>query len=110
MICGNLSAHKAPVVQKRLLARPRVRLRFTPACSSWASQAERWFAGLQRRCPGRGVFCSLDDLTTALEERTGPWDATARPSCRRRGLARAAVSVPRQCRFSGLASLQERGS
>ena len=79
MICGNLSAHKAPAVQKRLLAHPRVRLHFTPACSSWISQAGRWLAGLQRRCPDRGVFCSLDDLTTALENWIKIWNANARP-------------------------------
>ena len=31
VICDNLSAHKAPVVHKWLLAHPRVRLHFTPA-------------------------------------------------------------------------------
>ena len=68
VICDNLSAHKAPVVQKQLLAHPRVQLHFTPTYSSWISQVERWFAELQRRCLDRGVFCSLDELTTALED------------------------------------------
>jgi transposase len=79
VICGNLSAHKAPVVQKQLLAHPRVQLHFTPACSSWISQVERWFAELQRRCLDRGVLCSPDELTTALEEWIELWNATARP-------------------------------
>jgi len=79
VIRGNLSAHKAPAVHKRLLAHPRVRLHFTPACSSWTSQAGRWSAGRQRRCPDRGVFCSLDELTTAPEERIELRNATARP-------------------------------
>ena len=46
VICDNLSAHKAPVVQKWLLAHPRVHLHFTPTYSSWISQVERWFAEL----------------------------------------------------------------
>jgi transposase len=79
VICDNLSAHKAPVVQKQLLAHPRVQLHFTPTCSSWISQVERWFAELQRRCLDRGVFCSLDELTTALEEWIELWNAAARP-------------------------------
>jgi transposase len=79
VICDNLSAHKAPVVQKQLLAHPRVQLHFTPTYSSWISQVERWFAELQRRCLDRGVFCSLDELTTALEEWIELWNATARP-------------------------------
>jgi len=68
VICDNLSAHKAPAVRKWLLAHPRVQLHFTPTYSSWISQVERWFAELQRRCLDRGVFCSLDELTTALED------------------------------------------
>jgi len=34
VICDNLSAHKAPVVHKWLLAHPRVQLHFTPTYSS----------------------------------------------------------------------------
>src|SRR6201987_5352354 len=79
VICDNFSAHKAPAVQKWLLAHPRVRLHFTPTYSSRISQAGRWFAELQRRCLDRGVFCSLDELTTALENWIKTWNATARP-------------------------------
>jgi transposase len=79
VICDNLSAHKAPAVHKWLLAHPRVQLHFTPTYSSWISQVERWFAELQRRCLDRGVFCSLDDLTTALEDWIKIWNASARP-------------------------------
>ena len=79
VICDNLSAHKAPAVHKWLLAHPRVQLHFTPTYSSWISQVERWFAELQRRCLDRGVFCSLDELTTALEDWIKLWNASARP-------------------------------
>jgi transposase len=79
VICDNLAAHKAPAVHKRLPAHPRVRPHFTPTYSSWISQVERWLAELQRRCPDRGVFCSLDDLTTALEDWIQFWNANARP-------------------------------
>jgi hypothetical protein len=58
VICDNLSAHKAPAVRKWRLAHR----------SSWISQVERSFVELQRRCVDRGVFCSLDELTTALED------------------------------------------
>jgi hypothetical protein len=60
-------------------AHPRVQLHFTPAHSSWISQVERWFAELQRRSLDRGVFCSLDELTNALENWIQIWNATARP-------------------------------
>lgn len=67
VICDNLSTHNAPVVHACLLAHPRFELHFTPTYSPWINQVERWFAELQRRCLERGVFCSIDELTTALE-------------------------------------------
>jgi len=79
VICDNLSAHKTPVIHRWLLARPRFVLHFTPTCSSWINQAGRWFAELQRRCLERGVFCSLDELTTALEDWISLWNESARP-------------------------------
>src|SRR5881227_116287 len=79
VICDNLSAHKAPAVQRWLLAHPRFVLHFTPTYASWINQVERWLAELQRRCLERGVFCSLHDLTTALEEWIKLWNESARP-------------------------------
>ena len=79
VVCDNLSAHKALVVQRWLLAHPRFVLHFTPTYSSWINQVERWFAELQRRCLERGVFCSLDELTTALEEWIKLWNESAQP-------------------------------
>ncbi len=96
VICDNLSAHKAPVVHQWLLAHPRVQLHFTPTCSSWISQVERWFAELQRRCLDRGVFCSLDELTTALEDWIKTWNATARPF---RWTKTADQIIDRICRY-----------
>src|SRR5213596_2698102 len=79
VICDNLSAHKAPAVHRWLLAHPRFVLHFTPAYSSWINQVERWFAEIQRRCLDRGVFCSLEELTSALEEWIKLWNESARP-------------------------------
>ncbi|MFJ8701385.1 IS630 family transposase [Streptomyces ardesiacus] len=79
VICDNLSAHKAPVVHEWLLAHPRFELHFTPTYSSWINQVERWFAELERRCLERGVFCSLDELKTALEDWIKNWNEQARP-------------------------------
>jgi transposase len=79
VICDNLCTHKAPVVHRWLLAHPRFVLHFTPAYSSWINQVERWLAELQRRCLERGVFCSLHELTTALEEWIKLWNQSAQP-------------------------------
>jgi transposase len=79
VICDNLSTRKAPVVHRWLLAHPRFVLHFTPTYSSWINQVERWLAELQRRCLERGVFCSLHDLTTTLEEWIKLWNESAQP-------------------------------
>lgn len=79
VICDNLSAHKAPVIHRWLLAHPRFTLHFTPTYSSWTNQVERWFAELQRRCLERGIFCSLDELTTTLQNWIKTWNTHARP-------------------------------
>jgi transposase len=79
VICDNLSAHKAPAVHRWLLAHPRFVLHFTPTCASWINQAERWFAELQRRCLERGAFCSLEELTTALQDWIKLWNEASRP-------------------------------
>src|SRR5882724_4024562 len=82
VICDNLSAHKAPAVHRWLLAHPRFVLHFTPTYSSWINQVERWLAELQRRCLERGVFCSLEELMTALEEWTKTADQIIDRICR----------------------------
>jgi transposase len=66
-------------VRKWLLAHPRFVLHFTPTYSSWINQVERWFAEIQRRCLDRGVFCSLEELTTALQQWIKLWNDSARP-------------------------------
>ena len=79
VICDNLSAHEAQVIHRWLLARPRFVLHFTPTYASWLNQAGRWFAELQRRCLERGVFCSLEELTTALQEWIRLWNEAPWP-------------------------------
>ena len=51
---------------------------------------------LQRRCLDRGVFCSLDELTTALEDWIKTWNATARPF---RWTKTADQIIDRICRY-----------
>jgi transposase len=96
VICDNLSTHKAPAVHRWLLAHPRFVLHFTPAYSSWINQVERWLAELQRRCLERGAFCSLDQLTSALEEWIKLWNESARPF---RWTKTADQIIDRICRY-----------
>jgi transposase len=78
VICDNLPTHKLGG-HRWLLAHPRFVLHFTPTYSSWINQVVRWLAELQRRCLERGVFCSLDELTSALEEWIKLWNEEAQP-------------------------------
>jgi transposase len=96
VICDNLSTHKAPVIQRWLLAHPRFTLHFTPTYSSWINQVERWLAELQRRCLERGVFCSLEDLTTTLEQWIKLWNESARPF---KWTKTADQNIDRICRY-----------
>lgn len=96
VICDNLSTHKAPVVHRWLVEHPRVQLHFTPTYSSWINQVERWFAELERRCLERGVFCSLDELKTALEEWIKNWNDSAHPF---RWTKTADQIIERICRY-----------
>src|SRR6266851_2623660 len=70
---------KTPAVKRWLLEHPRFQLHFTPTYSSWLNQVERWFAELQRRRLDRGVFCSIDELTSALEQWIKFWNDNAKP-------------------------------
>jgi len=42
VICDSLSAHKAPVVHRWLLAHPPRPAALHPTYASWISQVERW--------------------------------------------------------------------
>jgi transposase len=79
VICDNLSAHKAPVIQRWLLAHSRVRLHFIPTYSSWLNEVERWFAELQRKQLDRGVYCSVEQLCQALEQWITLWNQDPHP-------------------------------
>ena len=68
LICDNYATHKHPNVTAWLAKHPRVHLHFTPTSSSWLNLVERWFRELTDKALRRGVFHSVPDLTTKIEE------------------------------------------
>jgi transposase len=68
MICDNYGTHKHPNVKKWLAKHPRFHLHFTPTSSSWLNLVERWFRDLTDKAIRRGVFHSVNDLITAIED------------------------------------------
>jgi len=64
LILDNSSIHKAALIHRWLVKRPRFHMHFTPTSASWLNLVECWFSILQRRELTRGVHRS----TYALEQ------------------------------------------
>jgi transposase len=67
MILDNYGTHKHANVKKRLAKHPRFHLHFTPTSSSWLNLVERWFRDLTDKAIRRGVFHSVDELISDIE-------------------------------------------
>ncbi len=51
-----------------LAKHPRFHLHFIPTSSSWLNLVERWFREITDKAIRRGVFHSVPDLITAIED------------------------------------------
>jgi transposase len=68
LIVDNYATHKHPNVTAWLAKHPRFHLHFTPTSSSWLNLVERWFREITDKAIRRGVFASVPDLITAIED------------------------------------------
>jgi len=68
LILDNYQTHKHPNVDAWLAKHPRFHLHFTPTSSSWLNLVERWFRELTDKAIRRGVFHSVPDLITAINQ------------------------------------------
>ena len=66
VVLDNLSAHKAPAVQRWLVRHPRFQFHFTPTYSSWLNLVERFFGLLTEEALKRGSHTSIPQLRTAI--------------------------------------------
>src|SRR5205823_3323803 len=66
VVLDNLSAHKAPPVQRWLLRHPRVQFHFTPTYASWLNLVERFFGLLTEKALKRGSHTSIAQLRAAI--------------------------------------------
>jgi transposase len=62
----NLSAHRAPPVQRWLVRHPRVHFHFTPTYASWLNLVERFFGLLTEKALKRGSHTSIAQLRAAI--------------------------------------------
>jgi len=68
LICDNYATHKHAAVRDWLDKHPRFHLHFTPTSCSWLNLVERWFRELTDKALRRGVFHSVPDLITKIED------------------------------------------
>ena len=79
VICDNYGTHTHDEVRKWLAKHPRFHFHFTPTSSSWLNLVERWFRELTDKAIRRGVFQSVPDLITAIEEYMRAHNANPKP-------------------------------
>ena len=68
LIADNYATHKHPKVQEWLAKHPRITMHFTPTSASWLNMVERFFRDISERRLRRGVFTSVNELITAIDE------------------------------------------
>ena len=68
LIADNYATHKHPAVQHWLAKHPRFNMHFTPTSASWLNMVERFFRDLTTERLRRGVFTSVPELVTAIDE------------------------------------------
>jgi transposase len=68
LIVDNYATHKHSVVQAWLTKHPRFNMHFTPTSASWLNMVERFFRDISENRLRRGVFTSVPELVTAIDE------------------------------------------
>lgn len=68
LIADNYATHKHPAVQEWLAKHPRFNMHFTPTSASWLNMVERFFRDISENRLRRGVFTSVPELVTAIDE------------------------------------------
>jgi hypothetical protein len=68
VIADNYATHKHPKVKHWLARRPRFHVHFTPTSASWLNMVERFFRDLTENQLRRGVFQSVQDLISTIQE------------------------------------------
>jgi transposase len=79
LVMDNYGTHKHPKVQNWLKRHPRFIPHFIPTSSSWLNLVERWFGELAGKRLRRGVFVSVNDLITAIDEFLAAWNEDPKP-------------------------------
>ena len=68
LIADNYATHKHPKVQAWLGKHPRFTMYYTPTSASWLNRVERFFRDITTERIRRGVFTSVPELITAIDD------------------------------------------
>jgi len=79
LIADNYATHKHPKVKAWLKRHPRFHMHFTPTSASWLNQVERFFGRITAQRIRRGVFKSVAELETAIQEYLDHHNADPKP-------------------------------
>jgi transposase len=79
LIADNYATHKHPKVQEWLAKHPRVTMHFTPTSASWLNMVERFFRDISEKRLRRGVFTSVQELVTAIDEYVAHHNTSPKP-------------------------------
>jgi len=79
LIADNYATHKHPNVQEWLEKPPRFNMHFTPTSASWLNMVERFFRDISENRLRRGVFCSVPELVTAIDDYVAHHNSKPKP-------------------------------
>jgi transposase len=79
LIADNYATHKHPAVQEWLAKHPRFKMHFTPTSASWLNMVERFFRDISENRLRRGVFTSVPELVTAIDEYVAHHNTNPKP-------------------------------
>lgn len=79
LIADNYATHKHLNVQEWLERHPRFNMHFTPTSASWMNMVERFFRDISENRLRRGVFRSVPELVTAIDEYVAHHNSKPKP-------------------------------
>jgi len=79
LIADNYATHKHPKVHEWLAKHPRITMHFTPTSASWLNMVERFFRDISEKRLRRGVFTSVQELVTAIDEYVAHHNTSPKP-------------------------------
>jgi transposase len=79
LIADNYATHKHAKVKAWLKRHPRFHMHFTPTSASWLNQVERFFGRITADRIRRGVFKSVAELETAIQQYLDHHNAEPKP-------------------------------